>query len=57
MLIPKDAAFELAYRNCSDDEVASRYNVSIELARWRMNITGAHIRARMIHKRYMRESE
>lgn len=33
MLIPKDAAFELAYRNCSDDEVASRYNVSIELAR------------------------
>lgn len=57
MLIPKDAAFELAYRNCSDDEVASRYNVSIELARWRMNIAGARIRARMIHKRYMRESE
>ena len=57
MLIPKDAVFELAYRNCSDDKVASRYNVSIELARWRMNITGARIRARMIHKRSMRESE
>ncbi|BBY17124.1 ImmA/IrrE family metallo-endopeptidase [Mycolicibacterium litorale] len=46
LLVPSDAARRLARQKASDDEVALRFGVSIELARWRMNATGARIIAR-----------
>jgi hypothetical protein len=38
-----DAAKRLAIRGVSDDEAARSYEVSVELARWRVNATGARI--------------
>lgn len=43
LLIPFEAAKRLARREATDDEVALRFGVSAELARWRMNATGARI--------------
>ncbi|HSX65924.1 ImmA/IrrE family metallo-endopeptidase [Nocardioides sp.] len=43
LLVPSDAAKRLARQKATDDEVALRFGVSIELARWRMNATGARI--------------
>lgn len=43
LLVPSDAARRLARQGTTDDEVALRFGVSIELARWRMNATGARI--------------
>lgn len=43
LLVPSDAARRLARQKVTDDEVALRFGVSIELARWRMNATGARI--------------
>jgi Zn-dependent peptidase ImmA (M78 family) len=43
LLIPSDAARRLARQKATDDEVALRFGVSLELARWRMNATGARI--------------
>lgn len=43
LLVPSDAARRLARRKVTDDEVALRFGVSIELARWRMNATGVRI--------------
>ncbi|MEP9362199.1 ImmA/IrrE family metallo-endopeptidase [Nocardioides sp. CN2-186] len=43
LLIPFEAAKRLARRKATDDEVALRFGVSPELARWRMNATGARI--------------
>lgn len=41
LLIPFETACRLAYQEVSDAEVARRLGVSVELARWRMNSTGA----------------
>ena len=43
LLIPFEAAKRLARRKATDDEVALRFGVSPELARWRMNASGARI--------------
>jgi Zn-dependent peptidase ImmA (M78 family) len=43
LLIPFEAAKRLARQSATDDEVALRFGVSPELARWRMNATGARI--------------
>ncbi|UJP41061.1 ImmA/IrrE family metallo-endopeptidase [Cellulomonas palmilytica] len=41
LLIPTDAARRLAYLNVADVDVARRFGVSVEMARWRMTATGA----------------
>ncbi|MFJ7168649.1 ImmA/IrrE family metallo-endopeptidase [Streptomyces globosus] len=41
LLIPKSAAIKAAFDNLADDEVAQRFDVSIEFARMRMNASGA----------------
>ena len=46
LLIPSEAARRLARMKATDDEVALRFGVSPELARWRMNATGARIIAK-----------
>lgn len=43
LLIPFEAAKRLARQRATDDEVALRFGVSPEMARWRMNATGARI--------------
>jgi Zn-dependent peptidase ImmA (M78 family) len=46
LLVPFEGAKRLARQKATDDEVALRFGVSLELARWRMNATGARIIAR-----------
>lgn len=41
LLIPFEAARRLARQKATDEEVALRFGVSPEMARWRMNATGA----------------
>jgi IrrE N-terminal-like domain len=41
LLLPASAAFQLARRGIGDGEIAERYEISIEMARWRMTSTGA----------------
>ena len=41
MLIPNDGAFRLARANATDEEAADAYDVSLAVARWRMNHSGA----------------
>lgn len=41
ILIPNEGAFRLARENASDEEAADTYGVSLALARWRMNHSGA----------------
>lgn len=56
LLFPFDAARRLAYRGVSDEDAAERFGVSVELARWRMNATGARkIAARAHAKRSARD--
>jgi Zn-dependent peptidase ImmA (M78 family) len=43
LLVPFDAAKKLARRKATNDEVALQFGVSVELARWRMDSTGARI--------------
>ncbi|KOT43060.1 hypothetical protein ADK47_10080 [Streptomyces rimosus subsp. rimosus] len=43
LLLPTEAAHRLAHRNVPDEDVATRFGISIEFARWRMNSTGARI--------------
>lgn len=45
LLIPQAAAHQAALRGHSDEEVATLFGVSRSLARWRMNATGARLRA------------
>lgn len=47
LLVPADAAQRLAYRDASDTEVADVLDVSVEMARWRMDATGARKIARL----------
>lgn len=41
LLVPFDAAVAMAWRDLDDTAVASEMGVSMELARWRMNVSGA----------------
>lgn len=43
LLVPFAAAKALARRRATDEEVALQFGVSVELARWRMNSSGARI--------------
>lgn len=43
LLVPVSAARWLAYQDATDPDVADRFDVSIEMARWRMNGTGARV--------------
>jgi Zn-dependent peptidase ImmA (M78 family) len=41
LLVPADAARSMGRRGLSDEEVARSFAVSVEMARWRMQISGA----------------
>jgi Zn-dependent peptidase ImmA (M78 family) len=43
LLIPFEAAQKLARRKATNEEVALQFGVSIEMARWRMDATGARL--------------
>lgn len=43
LLLPQAAARRAAARKLTDEQVADRYDVSVEFARWRMNVTGARL--------------
>ncbi len=46
LLIPFEAAKRLACRKATNEEVALQFGVSADLARWRMDATGARLIAR-----------
>ncbi len=46
LLVPFEAAKQLARRRATNEEVALQFGVSIDLARWRMDATGARLIAR-----------
>lgn len=50
LLIPHDAAHHAARCDRSDDDVAERFGVSRTLATWRMNVTGARLRANRLQR-------
>ena len=41
LLLPTDAARRLAYYQVDNEEIARRFGISVQLASWRMNATGA----------------
>jgi Zn-dependent peptidase ImmA (M78 family) len=43
LLIPIEAAKKLARRKATNEEVALQFGVSVEMARWRMDATGARL--------------
>lgn len=49
LLVPTDAAHRLAYFGATDEEVAERFGVSVDLARWRLRATGARLKAARAH--------
>lgn len=52
LLLPTDAARRLALDGVSDQSAADRFGVSVDFARWRLNVTGARkIAARAFAKR------
>ncbi|WP_326959276.1 ImmA/IrrE family metallo-endopeptidase [Amycolatopsis sp. NBC_01286] len=52
LLVPWEGARWAAFKRWTDDEVANHFNVSIEMARWRMNSTGVRRFAERARKRY-----
>lgn len=40
LLIPTDTARRLGVRGIRDDEAAAHFDVSVEMARWRINVSG-----------------
>lgn len=50
LLIPQDAAHLAGRQGLADEEVALTFGVSRALARWRMNSTGARIRATRLQR-------
>lgn len=55
LLVPTGAARSAALKGWSDQSVASHFQVSVPLARWRMNITGARKIAARSWNRWARE--
>jgi hypothetical protein len=51
LLVPTESAHRAALRNWVDEQVAEAFSVSLALATWRMNASGARIRARRAGKR------
>jgi Zn-dependent peptidase ImmA (M78 family) len=41
LLLPFEAAKRLAWQGVTDQDAATRFGVSLEIARWRLNATGA----------------
>jgi Zn-dependent peptidase ImmA (M78 family) len=56
LLIPFKAAKQLARRKATNEEVALQFGVSTDLARWRMDATGARLIARRQAAAYSRAS-
>ena len=54
LLIPFDAARQLACEKATNEEVALQFGVSTDLARWRMDATGARLIARRQAAAYRR---
>lgn len=52
ILIPYDGAFRLARAGASDQEAAARFDVSLAVARWRMNHSGARKVVARMQKRW-----
>jgi hypothetical protein len=51
LLIPSEAAARLAVRGATNEQVADIYGVSVSYARMRMNLSGAHVRAKRAQAR------
>jgi hypothetical protein len=56
LLLPLPAARQAAKQNKTDEEVAELYDVSVQLAAWRMNATGARIFAQRLANKWARRS-
>lgn len=56
LLIPFEAAKQLARRKATNEEIALHFGVSADLARWRMDATGARLIARRQGAAYERAS-
>jgi Zn-dependent peptidase ImmA (M78 family) len=54
LLIPFEAAKQLARQNATNEEVALEFDVSIDMARWRMDATGARLIANRQKAAYRR---
>lgn len=54
LVVPFEEAKRLARRDLIDEEVAAKFAVSVEIARWRMNATGARIIAARARDSYRR---
>ncbi|WP_236789984.1 ImmA/IrrE family metallo-endopeptidase [Amycolatopsis sp. GM8] len=54
LLIPSDAARMAAFKSWSDQSVANYFRVSVPMAQWRMNVTGARRIACRWRERSMR---
>lgn len=54
LLIPSDAARKLAFDGVSDEVAAERFGVSVEVARWRLNASGARKIAARAHAKRRR---
>jgi Zn-dependent peptidase ImmA (M78 family) len=54
LLLPSDAAKRLALDGVSDEVAAERFGVSVDLARWRLNATGARKIAARAHAKRRR---
>jgi Zn-dependent peptidase ImmA (M78 family) len=54
LLVPDDAAVALARNHYSDADAAKRYGVSEPLMRWRLNVSGARLRAKRTAAKYAR---
>jgi hypothetical protein len=52
--VPTEAAAQLAWLGRTDEEVAEQFEVSVPWARWRMNATGARLRAGRAHAKWLR---
>jgi Zn-dependent peptidase ImmA (M78 family) len=56
LLVPFDAAKAMARRGATNEEVALQFGVSTDLARWRLDATGARLIARRQAAAYRRAS-
>jgi len=54
LLVPFDAARKLARRKATNEDVALQFGVSVDLARWRMDSTGARLIAQRQAAAYRR---
>lgn len=57
LLVPTVAAQRLGRETASDEAVAEHFNVSIEMARWRMRMSGARIMAARRSAAYRRKMD